>query len=221
MAAFFNPKSRGSLTFDDDAIRMINARQAQLLIAAGAIILALLVLLAVLALRPRIPAYVVALDTKSGAVLGIAHTVAGADTLPSAVARYVVVRFIEDARTVSDNLDLERDHLNAVYATARGQALKAVDDYYKTEETHNPMKQALASHWTEVSITRCLKQPEPNSFLVEWSEESHAAHSQLIGTAKWQALVKVAVTDPDPDNALNPTGIYLVNLDWSPAPAMN
>ena len=211
MAALFNAHQ-----FEDEALRAINARQAKLLIGASAIIIILILALAIIAIKPRVPAYVVALDTKSGAVLGVAHPVAGPDTIPSAVTRYMLMHFIEGARSVSNNIDLERDRLNSVYALARGQALKAMDDYFKSDDAHNPMKQALTGHWTEVDITRCLQQPERDTYLIEWSETTHTAQGQHVVNTNWQALIKVAATTPDPNNALNPLGEYVINLDWSP-----
>jgi len=211
VAALFNAHQ-----FEDEALRAINARQAKLLIGASAIIIILILALAIIAIKPRVPAYVVALDTKSGAVLGVAHPVAGPDTIPSAVTRYMLMHFIEGARSVSNNIDLERDRLNSVYALARGQALKAMDDYFKSDDAHNPMKQALAGHWTEVDITRCLQQPERDTYLIEWSETTHTAQGQQVVNTNWQALIKVAAATPDPNNALNPLGEYVINLDWSP-----
>jgi len=217
MAALF--KSNSASQFDDEALRPINARQAQLLLGAGVIIFVLILTLGVLAFKPRVPAYVVAINATNGEVLGIAHPIAGADSLPSAVQRYMIDHFIEDARGVTNNIDLERDRLNRVYAFARGQALKAVDDYYRAASTNNPMKQALNSQWTEVTITRCLQQPQPDTYLVEWTETAHTAHGEQVVTANWQALIKVAATAPDPNNPLNPLGEYVINLDWSPAPS--
>jgi type IV secretory pathway TrbF-like protein len=211
VAALFNAHQ-----FEDEALRAINARQAKLLIGASAIIIILILALAIIAIKPRVPAYVVALDTKSGAVLGVAHPVAGPDTIPSAVTRYMLMHFIEGARSVSNNIDLERDRLNSVYALARGQALKAMDDYFKSDDAHNPMKQALTGHWTEVDITRCLQQPERDTYLIEWSETTHTAQGQQVVNTNWQALIKVAAATPDPNNALNPLGEYVINLDWSP-----
>jgi len=91
-----------------------------------------------------------------------------------------------------------------------------MDDYFKSDDVHNPMKQALAGHWTEVDITRCLQQPERDTYLIEWSETTHTAQGQQVVTTNWQALIKVAATTPDPNNALNPLGEYVINLDWSP-----
>jgi type IV secretory pathway TrbF-like protein len=217
MAALF--KFTSVSQFDDEAIRAINARQAQLLLGAGVLILTLILTLGVLAFKSRVPAYVVAINATNGEVLGIAHPVAGVDSLPTAVKRYMIDHFIEDARGVTNNIDLERDRLNRVYAFARGQALKAVDDYYRADTTHDPMKEALNGQWTEVTITRCLHQPQPDTYLVEWTESGHTAHGQQVATTNWQALIKVAATAPDPNNPLNPLGEYVINLDWSPAPS--
>ena len=77
MAALFNAHQ-----FEDEALRAINARQAKLLIGASAIIIILILALAIIAIKPRVPAYVVALDTKSGAVLGVAHPSQGPTPYP-------------------------------------------------------------------------------------------------------------------------------------------
>lgn len=212
MAALFDWHSH---RFDDQALRAITARQAQLLLGAGVLIVVLVLTLITIALRPRIPAYVVALDGKTGEVLGIAHPVAGPNTLPESVTRYMLQHFIEDAKTVTDNLDLERTRLDSVYAFARGQALKAIDDYYHSDDSHNPMKQALAGRWVEVNFTRCLAQPQPDTYLMEWSESAHTARGPQVITTNWKALVKVATSAPDPSNPLNPIGEYVINLDMS------
>jgi type IV secretory pathway TrbF-like protein len=194
--------------YDDHAHAAVNARQTRI-IQGGGILMAILILsLVYVALRPRaaVPYYVAIFDP-NGNHLATAHPVTASSALMDWITRKTIENFIQDSRGLTDNVALERDTLTKVYATARGQALKALDDWcqHRGEGGTDAIHEALDGKWTEIDIIRCLKQPEPDTWLIEWRESNHSVHSPVVTTTNWQASVRTAATSD---------GIYIINLDW-------
>jgi type IV secretory pathway TrbF-like protein len=204
VAALPNPN------YDDHAHAAVNAWQARIILGGAILIAILAVSLAIVALKPRaaVPFYVGLVDRQTGELFANAHPIAASPALRDWITRKVIERFIQDSRGLTNNVALERDTLTKVYATARGQALKALDDWcqHRGEGGTDAIHQALDGKWTEVDIIRCLRQPEPDTWLVEWKESNHSVHSPEVITTDWQASVRTAVTAE---------GIFIINLDWS------
>jgi type IV secretory pathway TrbF-like protein len=196
--------------YDDHTTWRLLDRQGRIIVGGGILLAILIIVLAIIALKPRaaVPFYVAVIDRQTGDLLANAHPIAASPALQDWITRKVIERFIEDSRGLTNNVALERDTLTKVYATARGQALKALDDWcqHRGEGGTDAIHEALDGKWTEVDIIRCLKQPEPDTWLIEWRESNHSVHSPVVETSDWQASVRTAVT---------PNGIFLINLDWS------
>src|SRR5216684_3419199 len=200
--------------FDDELLRAVNLRFARVIMAAGAVIAVLVAALVILALRPKAPPYVLAID--NGRIVGMAQPFAGPQSLGRAMIQNQLEQFIYDARVISTNIPLELHNLEVVYAIARGQARKALDAYYRQDDDHDPRIQGYKGAWRDVHITRCLQQAQPDSFLIEWAETYHPANNGEAVRTNWQATITVATSEPDAANTLNPIGLYAVSLDWAP-----
>jgi type IV secretory pathway TrbF-like protein len=200
--------------FEDELLRSINLRLFRLGIAGCAAIIILAIAVAVLALKPRVPPYVVALD--HGRIVGYAHAFAGSEDLAPMVIEHQLKEFIYAARLVTSNREFEQRNIHTVYAIARGQASKALDAYYQANPDNDPVKLGAKGDWRDVNIVRCLREPAPDTYRVEWTEILHPRMGDVV-TSNWEATMKVVVGPPDSSNDLNPIGLYVVNLDLQEA----
>ncbi len=164
--------------------------------------------------RPHTIPYVVMVDGK-GEPVGAAQPVLGTQALDDVVIKWAISEFIRNAKTVSANLDEEKELLRNAYAFASHQAARALDDYYHDGE-HDPFTIEQKS-WVEVRITRApLRLPAPDTYQVDWIESRHEYGSELISTTTWRATLKVQTGAPDTRDTRNPLGLYVTTLDWSP-----
>jgi type IV secretory pathway TrbF-like protein len=202
------------LQFEDQAIRADNRRLWTLLAANAGISFILLLTVFVLIFRPRTLPYVVEVN-QHGEPIAAAQPVLGTQVLNDVVIKWAVAEFIRNARTVSSNIDEEKDHLRDAYAFASEQAAKALTDYYHDGD-HDPFSIAQKS-WVEVRITRApLKLPAPDTYQVDWVETRHAYNSDVTTATSWRATLKVETGTPDTSDGRNPLGLYVTSLDWSP-----
>jgi type IV secretory pathway TrbF-like protein len=150
-----------------------------------------------------------------GEPVGAAQPVLGTQTLNDVVIKWAISEFIRNAKTVSANLDEEKELLRNAYAFASHQAAKALDDYYHDGE-HDPFTIEQKS-WVEVRIIRApLRLPAPETYQVDWIESRHEYGNELISTTTWRATLKVQTGSPGTTDARNPLGLYVTTLDWSP-----
>jgi type IV secretory pathway TrbF-like protein len=77
---------------------------------------------------------------------------------------------------------------------------------------HDPIKLGQRGDWRDVKIVRCLREPAPDTYRLEWTETYHG-HSGEIRTSNWEAVMQIAIGPPDATNDLNPIGLYVVNID--------
>jgi type IV secretory pathway TrbF-like protein len=195
---------------EDELLRVSILRFFRLGIAACATIIFLAGALVVLALRPRVPPYVIALD--NGRIVGYAHAFTGTDKLAPMVIEQQLRQFIYDARVVSSNDQFEQRNIRTVYAIARGQASRALDAYYGASPDNDPLKLGRMGDWRDVKILDCVREPEPNTYRVEWTETLHSQTEEAT-TSSWAAIMKIVISSPDASNDLNPTGLYVIDLD--------
>jgi type IV secretory pathway TrbF-like protein len=201
-------------TFEDEVLRSIVWWFPRLGIAACVAILALAAGLLALALKPRVPPFVVALD--HGRIVGYAHPFAGSEELAPMVIEDRLKEFIYNARVVSANRELEQHNIHTVYAMARGQASRWLDAYYQGSPDNDPIQLGLKGDWRDVRIVRCLREPEPDTWRVEWTESLHPRMGDAL-TSSWEATMKVIIAPPDTSNDLNPIGLYVISLDMEEA----
>jgi type IV secretory pathway TrbF-like protein len=202
------------LRFEDELIRTINRRLSRLGIAASAAIVTLAAVVAVLALKPRVPPYIVAID--HGRIVGYAQPFAGSDALTPMVIEQQLKQFIYDARVVTGNRELEQHDIHVVYAIARGQASRALDAYYQASPDHDPVQLGYKGDWRDVHIIRCLREPEADTYRVEWTETLHPKAGDAV-ISNWEATLQVIIAPPDTSNDLNPIGLYVISLNMEEA----
>lgn len=200
--------------YEDEVLRSIVRWFPRLGIAACVAILALTAGLLALALKPRVPPYVVTLD--NGRIVGYAHPFAASDELAPMVIEDRLKEFIYNARVVTANREFEQHNIHTVYAMARGQASRALDAYYQASPDNDPVKLGLKGDWRDVRIVRCLREPEPDTYRVEWTETLHPQTGDAV-TSNWEATMKVVIAQPDTSNDLNPIGLYITSLDMEEA----
>ncbi len=202
------------IQFEDQQIRDHNRLLSRLLIAVTSLAVLLGFSVCMLIFRPRTLPYLVLVNAK-GEPVAMAQPVLGTQVLNDVVIKWAVAEFIRNARTVSSNIDEEKDHLRDAYAFASEQAAKALTDYYHDGE-HDPFSIAQKS-WVEVRITRApLKLPAPDTYQVDWVETQHAYNSDVTTATSWRATLKVESGTPDTSDGRNPLGLYVTSLDWSP-----
>jgi type IV secretory pathway TrbF-like protein len=200
--------------FEDEVLRSIVWWFPRLGIAACIAILGLAAGLLALALKPRVPPYVVALD--HGRIVGYAHAFAGSEELAPMVIEDRLKEVIYNARVVTANRELEEHNIHTVYAMARAQASRALDAYYQASPDNDPVKLGLKGDWRDVRIVRCLREPEPDTYRVEWTETLHPQTGDAV-TSNWEATMQVVIAAPDTSNDLNPIGLYVTSLDMEEA----
>jgi type IV secretory pathway TrbF-like protein len=198
-----------TMRFEDRLLRTINRRLFYLALTASAVIIGLSIAVTILALK-RVPPYVVALD--QGRIVGYAHIFTATDELAPMVIENQLRQFIYDSRVVSGNEAMEDHNIQAVYAIARGQAYKFLDSYYKASPENDPIKLGQRGDWRDVRIVRCMKEPEPDTYRIEWTETNHP-HDGAVSTSNMAAIVQIAIGPPDATDELNPIGLYVVNID--------
>lgn len=196
--------------YEDQLIQSVVWWLPRLGIAACATILVLTAALAVLAFRPRVPPYVIALD--HGRIVGYAAVFAGTGELGNQVIENQLREFIYDSRVITANRDFEQRNIHTAYAIARAQASRALDAYYQASPDNDPIQRGYKGDWRDIRIVRCLREPAPDTWRVEWQETTHPHMGSPI-TANWEATMRVFVGPPDSSNELNPLGVYIISLD--------
>ncbi len=202
------------MTYEDQLLRSVNLRLFRFGVAACVVIVALAGGLIYLATRPPVPPYVVALD--HGHIVGYATVFEGTQELAPEVIQDQLRRFIYDVRSIANNTEFEQRNVHAAYAMARGQAVRVIEDYYSRNPDKDPMKLAKNGDWRDINIIRCMREPAPDTWRVEWTETDHP-HMGDVTTTNWEAIMRVAIRPPDLSNQLNPIGIYVLTLDFQAA----
>jgi type IV secretory pathway TrbF-like protein len=185
------------------------------LCAFGLLVLLGGVLLAYLRLsgQSRITPYVVEVDRLGQAVaFGPAEALRPKDTR---MTMYQLATFIRDLRTVSSDVETERQLLYAGYAFAAGAARAALDEYF-INPAHDP--RVLGRSLTrQVEITSLLPLPKSKTWKVSWREIERPRVAGAARTVAWEAYLTVAVNTPTTTEALlkNPTGLFVTDLSWS------
>jgi type IV secretory pathway TrbF-like protein len=179
-------------------------------ISACAVIGALTAALVVLALRPKLPPYIVAVD--HGKIVGYTQEFKGDNQLGEAIIIDKVREFIYAARAVTPNYEFELRNIDIAYAMARGQATHWLDAHLHGPADVDPMKLAHKGDWRDVDITRVLKESTEGSYRVEWTETDHP-HWGEPTTSSWEATLRVLTGSPDTRTDLNPIGLYVIALD--------
>lgn len=182
-----------------------------LLLAAG---LALAVVLLATRDEHTVTPYLVKVDDE-GAVDGVEALSEPAEpTRP--MIHHALRLFVLNARTVTSDRTAQRRLILRAYGYASGRAVGLLNDYYRE---HPPFSRAERATVTP-RITSFLKLSERHVYQVEWVEEVRNLNGALLDQEPWRALLTVSIEPPDSiDDALvNPLGIRISDLDWTPLP---
>lgn len=122
-----------------------------------------------------------------------------------------LARFIEEVRSIpADPIIVRQNWLRAYeFTTDRGAA--ALNDYARANDPFTKVgKQQVA-----VEVSSVIR-ASPDSFRVAWSERAYD-NGQLATTARWTAILTIAVESPRNAEKLraNPLGIYVNAINWS------
>lgn len=121
-------------------------------------------------------------------------------------------RYINHARSVIADPIAEKQALDFVYVTTKGQGLNVINEYYRA---HDPFNRAKTTT-TEVQINTVM-QKSPNTWQVEWTEIERNLDGVDINQLRFAALVTVKnqPVDNEKEININPLGFYVSQLSWS------
>jgi type IV secretory pathway TrbF-like protein len=198
------------LIYQDEFQTTVLRRLLWLGISGGAAIVALTVGLLVLALRPKVPPYIIAVD--HGKIVGYAQVFSGNTALDEAITEDKIREFVYDTRVISNNHEFELRNIDTVYSMARGQATKWLNANFRASPATDPVAMSHKGDWRTVDITRVLKEPTEGNYRVEWTETLYSHFGEPVSSS-WEATLRVIIGPPDTRTDLNPIGLYVVALD--------
>lgn len=173
------------------------------------------------ALQPRFIPYTVAVD-EHGVAIPIGPAERTTRSNPNAI-RAELTRFITDARTVSSDPHAQRAMVERAYAHSTPAAANLLNAYFR-----DPANDARVVSQRAVRLVRVLRitplpAPSSNTWNVLWQEIEIENGSDSRSTTTWEAYLTVSLAEGSgPDRRteeqirLNPLGIYVTDLSWSP-----
>jgi len=204
-----------SMEWEDEQIRTENRNVWRIALASIAANVIFAIALTIQMLRPRTLPYVVMVD-KTGEPVTVADPVLGTASLNDATKKWAIAQFIRNARTVTANVDEEKENLADLMAFARQQAAVALKAYYNDDnEINSPFKIAKKA-WVQVSDIRVLRLPVPDTYQVDWAETRNDYNSHASATINWRATLTVAAGQAIGKDPRNPLALFVTSLDWAP-----
>ena len=163
--------------------------------------------------QSQIVPYIVRVDKLGGsAVVGRADQAFAPDN-PLIVAS--LARWVQNIRSIYADASAQRTILKEGYAliNEKSEAYVRLNDYMRQND---PFQRAQTETATvEVETVLPLS---PNSWRIEWREETRARDGSKPSTKEWQATVSTVINPPRDEQTLrlNPLGIYINSFNWSP-----
>ena len=184
--------------------------------AAGALGVALLSVtgMILVAMQPSQVPYIVEVDRNMVPI----QTYPAAELEPHTpeMIKAILARWMRDFRLVTMDPTVQRDAVMRVYAhlVPNYAARKVVDEWYQA----NRPSQRAESMTVHVDVQQVLRL-SPSSWRVEWLEESRGRHDGELLERRSMVATLTIVQHPVAGSDLmqNPTGTYIVSLDWSAA----
>jgi len=156
--------------------------------------------------------YVVEVDK-----LGAAIVVSRADkvrTPDQRIIRSQLARFISDVRNVYVDAGAERVMADESYAMINRNAAgyQELTEFFR----HNDPFERAKKETVNVAVQSVLP-ISPDTWRVEWREETRGRDGQLLRVEEWQAALTVTVSPPINEQNLfsNPMGVYVDSIDWA------
>ncbi|HYX25484.1 MAG TPA: VirB8/TrbF family protein [Thermoanaerobaculia bacterium] len=211
----------GRSVHDNRWERLAASRENYRILAA--LLLALDVFLSVLtwhlATHTQIATYVVQVDR-----FGQALSAGPIDpkAIPTdALWRWTLSLLIRNLRTVNQDPDLLKMHLDDGLAFLRGHAAALVQDYFREQNPFLLAKSTTVLVQQPITVLRRSK----NVWQIEWTETRRDLGGRTV-EERWQALATTMIDPPKKmagqgddqlkRGALNPLGLYVSDLDWTP-----
>ncbi|HZZ65956.1 MAG TPA: VirB8/TrbF family protein [Candidatus Baltobacteraceae bacterium] len=157
--------------------------------------------------------YVVAVD-RIGLPVGV--KIADHSSRPDdRIVRAQIANFIETARSVTTDAEVQKQNLDHVYALVAPQsaARSYLDSWYANG--HSPFDVAQAKT-VNVHIAWVLP-ISSQSWQAQWSETIRDNRGQVSATEQWVGTISVAFRDPTDEATIlqNPIGLYVTSISWT------
>ncbi|MDR3631438.1 MAG: VirB8/TrbF family protein [Desulfocapsaceae bacterium] len=159
--------------------------------------------------QKKIVPYIIEVDK-----LGNAMAVGRADQLstsPNHLIQSQIIGIINDWRTVTADVELQKKMINRLSYFTTGGARNALKQWYTD---NNPYTIAKAGKLVHVDI-KGLPLPVSNeSYRVEWQETVSSQTGIVLEQQNYEAICTVQITPPESDAILmyNPGGIYIKSI---------
>lgn len=124
-----------------------------------------------------------------------------------------LARFIRNARSVVADPGAQKQFLDQTYAYVSRGVERTLNTYY---QDNNPY--TLSERYTQSTRVRSVQRIADNTWQVRWHEDRHSRSGSLIETMPWVATLHVTIrprTELE-DILLNPGGVTVTSLTWSP-----
>jgi type IV secretion system protein VirB5 len=217
--AVANSYAEGWRAWDERYADLVVGKRNWQLAAGGLLVVSVILAAGMvwLSSHSRYVVYAVQVD-KLGYALTQAQplTPAAAPDVIDRVARYEVASFIREARAVSNDPQVEQQRLNALLAHARGAADHFLDEYYHSDQSHNPFEIAQ-KQTVSVQVDSILKL-SAKSYEVRWTELRRDLNGAAIGMpSNWEAELQTEIVPPREADTIvsNPLGFYVTNITWT------
>ena len=214
-----NPYVQGWREWDERYADLVIGKRNWQLAAGGLLVLGIILAAGMvwLSSRSRYVVYAVEVD-KLGYALTQAQplTAASAPDVVDRIERYEVASFIRQARAVSNDPQVEQQMLNSLLAHARGASDHFLDEYYHSDQSHNPFEIAQ-KQTVSVQIDSILKL-SAKTYEVRWTELRRDLNGAAIGMpTHWEAELETEIVPPREADTIvsNPLGFYVTNITWT------
>ncbi len=214
-----NPYVQGWREWDERYADLVVGKRNWQLAAGGLLVVSIILAAGMVWLsgHSRYIVYAVQVD-KLGYALTQAQplTPAAAPDVTARIERYEVASFIRQARAVSNDPQVEQQMLNSLQAHARGAAHHFLDEYYHSDQSHNPFEIAQ-KQTVSVQVDSILKL-SAKSYEVRWTELRRDLNGAALGMpSHWEAELETEIVPPREADTIvsNPLGFYVTNITWT------
>jgi type IV secretion system protein VirB5 len=129
--------------------------------------------------------------------------------------RAALVQWVTDLRTVTSDGVAQRKAIDRVYALiARGTPAQIqVSDFYRG----NPPQKRAQTQMVSVEV-KAVYASTDKTYEVEWVETARGIVGDVESEQRWKGSFTIAVNAPTDERLarVNPLGIYVTSLSWSP-----
>jgi type IV secretory pathway TrbF-like protein len=193
---------------------LIHRKEQWRLAAVLALIVAVVeaIVIVGVATRPRIAPYVVAVDSLGR--VAAAGAIDGSTPVDEHMKQAAVMQWVQELRGVTSDGQAERAAIDHVYALIGSQsaAQTIVTDYFRANQPFDRGSRETV----QVQVNTILPN-SPHSYEVDWTETQRTLDGKPISSDRWRGIFTVAINPPTDEAvlAVNPFGIYLMDVSWS------